>query len=262
MENELQHLNKSPLVAATEFLKISGDMDVEKLSKFLELQERWEATQARKAYTESMANFKKNAPNISKDKKVKFNTSKGTTEYNHATLFNVTETIGKVLGEHGLSASWLTSQKENLVTVTCKITHILGHFEETSLTASPDSSGSKNPIQAIGSTVTYLQRYTLLALTGLATKDQDNDAKGEINTPPNTELNPKQQAYMNKLCEELKPPDGMAVNKIGVKAVILGKRSVFPTDIKSAPKAAKWLQGSVEKHDIIFIDKNIPEWNG
>jgi hypothetical protein len=53
----------------------------------------------------------------------------------------------------------------------------LGHSEETTLSAPSDTTGSKNPIQAIGSTITYLERYTLLALTGLATYDQDDDAQ-------------------------------------------------------------------------------------
>ncbi len=57
----------------------------------------------------------------------------------------------------------------------CTITHELGHSESTSLTANPDISGSKNAIQAIGSTISYLERYTVLALTGLATKDMDDD---------------------------------------------------------------------------------------
>jgi hypothetical protein len=39
------------------------------------------------------------------------------------------------------------------------------------MSAPPDNSGSKNPIQAIGSTQSYLQRYTALALLGIATKD-------------------------------------------------------------------------------------------
>jgi len=38
-------------------------------------------------------------------------------------------------------------------------------------------SGNKNPIQAIASTVSYLERYTLLAITGLTTKDMDDDGK-------------------------------------------------------------------------------------
>jgi hypothetical protein len=81
-----------------------------------------------------------------------------------------------------LDASWRTSQPEGSVTVTCEISHSLGHSESTSLTAPPDNSGSKNTIQAIGSTVSYLERYTILALTGLATFDMDNDgnAGGEV----------------------------------------------------------------------------------
>ena len=82
------------------------------------------------------------------------------------------------MSEQGLTASWSTTQEANQVTVTCRITHVLGHYEETSLSSAHDNSGGKNAIQAIGSAITYLQRYTLLALTGLATKDQDNDGAG------------------------------------------------------------------------------------
>jgi hypothetical protein len=46
------------------------------------------------------------------------------------------------------------------------------------MSAPPDASGGKNTIQQIASTVTYLQRYTLLAITGVATKGQDDDARG------------------------------------------------------------------------------------
>jgi hypothetical protein len=148
---------------------------LEKLEKVLELQERWEANEARKAYHEAMAKFKTNPPEIEKDKKVSYQAGGGKTEYWHATLANVTSNINKALSQYGLSASWNTKQDNGTITVTCKITHSLGHSEQTSLTASPDTSGSKNPIQAIGSTVAYLERYTILALTGLATKDMDDD---------------------------------------------------------------------------------------
>jgi hypothetical protein len=43
--------------------------------------------------------------------------------------------------------------------------------------APKDTSGSKNAIQSIASTITYLQRYTLFAATGLAADDQDDDGK-------------------------------------------------------------------------------------
>jgi len=156
---------------------IDKGMDLEKLEKFMELQARWEENQAKKAYYQAMAAFKANPPEIEKDKHVRYTTQKGVTEYDHASLGNVTQQISAALGEHGLSAAWKTTQNAQRITVTCRVSHALGYGEETSLEASHDDSGGKNAIQSLGSTITYLERYTLLALTGLATHDQDDDGK-------------------------------------------------------------------------------------
>lgn len=153
-------------------LAVNKGADLEKLEKLLALRERWEAGEAKKAYHKAMAEFKANPPRIEKDRDVAY----GNTKYSHASLANVTEKISAELSKHGLSASWVTKQNGQIC-VTCKITHILGHSEETTLCAASDTSGSKNAIQAIGSTITYLERYTLLALTGLATYDQDDDGQ-------------------------------------------------------------------------------------
>ena len=166
--------------AALMLKAMAGGMDLDKLERFMVLQEKYEANQARKAYTQAMSDFKKSPPEIEKDRHVKFKTSTGQTEYNHASLGNVTAKINTALGACGLSAAWTTEQSDKGVSVTCKITHVLGHFETTTLTASPDSSGGKNAIQALGSTISYLQRYSLLCLTGLATHEQDTDAQGEV----------------------------------------------------------------------------------
>jgi len=151
---------------------IAGGANLEQLEKLMILKERYEANEARKAYHVAMAQFKSNPPKIEKDQTVKYKDVK----YNHASLANVTEKINEALSKCGLSASWSTKQNGS-VTVTCKITHAMGHSEETSLSAPADTTGSKNAIQAIGSTISYLERYTLLALTGLATYEQDDDAK-------------------------------------------------------------------------------------
>lgn len=163
---------------------ITGGADLEKLEKLLELQERWEANEAKKAYNHAMAAFKAHPPDIEKDKKVEFKTSVGMMRYNHASLANVTEKINASLSRYGLSASWITAQSPNgVISVTCKITHDLGHSETTTLSAGPDGSGSKNSIQAIGSTISYLERYTLLALTGLATHEMDDDGQPPVTEP-------------------------------------------------------------------------------
>jgi len=155
-------------------LAVQQGADVERLQKLLELQERWEATEARKAFVVALTAFKAAPPTVTKNRHVAF----GTTAYDHATLDQVSAVIGKALSEHHLSHRWEVEQKPNEITVTCVLTHEKGHAERVSLSAPADTSGSKNSIQAIGSTVTYLQRYSLLAATGLATKGQDDDGVG------------------------------------------------------------------------------------
>lgn len=155
---------------------ITGKANLEQLEKLLSLQEKFEEREARKEYHKAMAEFKANPPKITKDKKVSYQAGSSNVHYNHASLANVVDKISTELSKHGLSASWTTKQNGQ-VFVTCRITHIKGHSEETTLSAPSDTTGSKNAIQSIGSTITYLERYTLLALTGLATEDMDDDGK-------------------------------------------------------------------------------------
>lgn len=180
MKKELQkeETQEIQIVSPAEMIKsaISGGADLEQMEKFIELQERYEANQAKKAYHVAMAKFKENPPKITKDSTVDFTSSKGRTHYNYANLATVMEKVNIALSLCGLSASFETKQNGEVI-VTCKITHQLGHSESTSLSAPADQSGNKNSIQAIGSTVSYLQRYTLLSLCGLATHEQDNDAQ-------------------------------------------------------------------------------------
>jgi len=152
------------------------DADIEKLAGLLAIKERWDATEAKKAYHAAMSEFKRNPPTILKDKRVSFQTNKGLTEYDHATIGNVVKQIIAALAEHDLSHSWSTEQLDGgQVAVTCTITHKLGHSESVTLKAGRDESGGKNNIQALGSAITYLQRYTVLAITGLAVEDGSDD---------------------------------------------------------------------------------------
>jgi len=168
----------TPIAAAQ--MAMAAGMDIEKLEKIMELQVKWDALEAKRAFVKAMAEFKKNPPIIYKDKKVEYEhrNDDGKTGYRHASLGNVTDTINTELAKYGLAAAWKQEQKDSGITVICTITHEQGHSESTSLTAGADASGKKNAIQAIGSTITYLERYTLLALAGLATHDQDDDGGG------------------------------------------------------------------------------------
>ncbi len=131
-------------------IAVSSGADLEKLKGLLDLQERFEANQAKKAYHKAMAEFKANPPKINKDKTVSYAAGGGKTTYNHASLANVTDKISAELSKYGLSASGIPKQETTSIAVTCKITHIQGHSEEAALSAGAAATGSKNAIQAIG----------------------------------------------------------------------------------------------------------------
>lgn len=150
------------------------EYDVAKLKELLAVKREWEQDEARKAFVVALNAFKADPPQVLKDAQVSFGA--GRTAYKHAALDKASEIIGAALARHGISHRWNVEQGEK-IKVTCILTHALGHSESVTMEATPDTSGSKNSIQAIGSTVSYLQRYTLFAASGIAPKNADDDGR-------------------------------------------------------------------------------------
>lgn len=154
-------------------IAVSQNADIDKMSKLMDLHIRWEEREAKKAWVQAMTKFKEKPPTIIKDQLVEFKQ----TRYKHANLAKAVSAITTELSKYDLTASWSPSQSDNMIHVTCSITHAMGHTESVTLSGPPDESGGKNKIQAIGSTISYLERYTLFAITGLAAADQDDDGQ-------------------------------------------------------------------------------------
>jgi hypothetical protein len=164
---------------------IEKGIDVDQLDKLLALKERYDKEEARKAFFAARAKFQSLCPPITKDKTVEF----GNTKYAHATLSHIAETIKASLSECGLTYRWEIDEeggpRDPIILMTFILTHFDGHGESTTLSALMDDSGSKNQIQQKGSTVTYLQRYTMIAGLGLSTALEDDD--GAQNSATNIE---------------------------------------------------------------------------
>jgi hypothetical protein len=162
---------------------VSSGANIEVVEKLMALHERWEANQARKAFDEAMAAAKAEIPTIRKNRQVGFDSKKqgaSRTDYRHEDLAEIARTVDPILSKHGLSYRFRTKSAPNEpVSVTCIVSHRLGYSEENTLSAGRDDSGNKNSIQAVGSTITYLQRYTLKAALGLAASNDDDAASSE-----------------------------------------------------------------------------------
>lgn len=177
MSTQLAVSEKKPVISEGSALSIvqyaiAQGAGIDVIERLMALKEREEANEARRAYDAAMAEFKAHPPRISKNKHVEF----GQTKYDHATLDHVTDVLTAALSHVGISHRFEIQQNGETVTVSCILRHNLGHSERTSLTGPIDKSGSKNPIQSVGSAVTYLQRYTLLAAVGMAAGGDDDGA--------------------------------------------------------------------------------------
>ncbi|QSM00623.1 ERF family protein [Oceanospirillum phage vB_OliS_GJ44] len=150
-------------------MAISSNADIEKLEKLMEMQERWDAKQAERAFNDAMSRFQAECPVIESHKQGH--------NYKYAPIGDIIAQVKDLLADHGLSYRFSQSQEGQSITVTCIATHRDGHSVELSMTGNPDNSGSKNGVQAVGSTVTYLRRYTFTGIFGIVTADTDSDAR-------------------------------------------------------------------------------------
>lgn len=166
-------------------IAVEKGADLQQLSTLMDLQERYEANEARKAFVVAMAAFKREPVEIYKRKQVGYKTREGDfVGYKHAELSDVTDAIAPAMAKHGLSFDWDLHQANGVITVDCVVTHVMGHSKKVTMSGAPDASGKKNAIQQTASTITYLQRYTLLAATGMSTKDEDDDGAGGVDDQP------------------------------------------------------------------------------
>lgn len=154
------------ILSVIERMAMNPDMDPERIERFIVLKERIDAAAAKKAFDAAVAQAKATIPPAEKN-------STGHNDKRYADFYAYAKVVDPIISALGLSYRFRTAQSDR-ITVTCVLTHEGGHSEENSLSGPPDASGSKNAIQAIGSTLTYLQRYTLVQALGLAASNDDD----------------------------------------------------------------------------------------
>jgi hypothetical protein len=151
---------------------VQSGADIDMIEKLMVLQERWDASNARKAFDKAVSAAKKEIPPITRN-------ATGHNAKKYADFASIARVVDPIIGKHGLSYRFRTTQNGSIA-VTCILSHEAGHSEETTLVGPADATGNKNAIQAIGSTLTYLQRYSLVQMLGLAAAaDDDGKSAGD-----------------------------------------------------------------------------------
>lgn len=162
-------------------LAIQKDFDVERLREVMTLEREWRADKAKSEYSAAMVKFGSMKKTIQHNKTGK---TAGGASFSYSDFPAIAKAVTPLMTDCGLSFShrfdppvMTEAGKVAYITVYCRVTHALGHFEEIHFPAMPDMrlDGKVSPSQLIQLAITYAKRQTLCMALGLSTAEDASD---------------------------------------------------------------------------------------
>lgn len=184
--------------------------DVEKMQQLFALQERVHERQAKQAFTDAKIEMRPFLPEITMKGMIRILDKDGNAkqETPFARFEDLHELVVPVLTEHGFDLKFRNGlSPEGKVRVTTVLSHRLGHEDETYFDLPHDTSGSKNAVQAIGSSTKYGMRYGTISILNLRVVGDDDDGNAAM---PDTVIEKPADAPF---------PQGPAANKSALKVM-------------------------------------------
>lgn len=160
------------IMAVIERAALNPDVDIEKMERLFALHEKAVNRNAREAFYSDFAAMQPELPIIEERGQIKVGAEIRST---YAKWEDINEQIKPILFKFGFGLSFRVKREADQVVVTGVLSHRLGHYEETTLPVPLDTSGSKNNVQAVGSSTSYGKRYTASALLNLTSRHEDDD---------------------------------------------------------------------------------------
>jgi hypothetical protein len=169
-------------------------VDIDKMERLIAMQERVQDRQAVIAFNAALSDLQPLLPVICERGGIKDRS--GNVQSTYALWEDVNEAIRPLLAEHGFALRFRVSRETDQISVTGILSHREGHSEETTLTLPTDGSGSKNAVQAVGSSTSYGKRYTAFALLNITSTGEDDDGQKASREHP---ISVKQYDALQKL---------------------------------------------------------------
>jgi hypothetical protein len=171
--------DSAALIAVISRAASDPNVDIDKMERLMAMHERMTERNARASYAAALASMQPELPVIERNGMIRVPAKDGKTGHDtpYALWEDINEAIRPVLAKHGFALSFRVRKEADRVEVTGVLSHREGHSEETMLSLPMDSTGSKNNVQAIGSSTSYGKRYTAMALLNITTRGEDDDGK-------------------------------------------------------------------------------------
>lgn len=166
--------NAGALMQMIERVAMNPDADIEKMERLMGMAERVQNREAEVAFNADFALLQADLPEIDKDGKIKVGNE---VRSKYARLEDINEAIKPVLREHGFAISFRVNTEGSKIEVVAVLSHRRGHSISTSMILPADSSGSKNAVQTLGSSISYGRRYTLCSLLNISAHGEDDNGE-------------------------------------------------------------------------------------
>lgn len=152
------------------------DVDIDKMERLLQMQERILARNAEASFNTALALMQNELPVIDENGAIRGRD--GRVQSRYAKFEDINEAVKPIMRQYGFAISFRTAFDGGEVVVTGVLTHEGGHREVSSVKLPADASGNKNNVQGWGSSISYGKRYAMNALLNITSRGEDNDGAG------------------------------------------------------------------------------------
>lgn len=209
--------------------------DIDKLERLMAMHERMQARDAEAEFNAAMAAMQSDIPSIAERGAIVVN---GQKRSDYATFEDINDVIKPIMQTHGFAITFKVENVPAGLSVTGILMHRAGHRESTTMLLPLDTSGSKNAVQAVGSSTSYGKRYVMSALLNLTTRGEDDDGHAAV---PTANVTTVQAAGINALLERCTPKtrDWFTGEYGSAECVPKGRHDLLVAQLNKAIRAAE-----------------------
>ena len=178
MSTEIQRTNPTamtPMDLLQVAIEKEGSIDV--IERLAKLQFDMLDREDRIKFRQAMTQFKAEMPKVIRSRPIEDKSGKEL--YKVVALEDVADPVMKTLLKHHITYRYKSDYlPDGKIKVTCFLALEGTAYEEqgATLAAPPDTSGGKDALKAVGSTTSYLEKYTLMASVGMHVYGSDPEA--------------------------------------------------------------------------------------
>ena len=135
----------------------------------------------------------------------------------YADLKECFNACGDILNEHGIHVTQPTVKEDDTLVIRTILTHTSGETISDYGVPIAGWQGAKNPMQVMGSAITYARRYGLCSLVGIAPEDDDGQSLTQ-DKPRNMTISDDQAKELLALADEVEADKAKFCAYLGVSA--------------------------------------------